>query len=174
MLCPNDPPRIFVRWMMPVCYQLSCISLCAFHLSHFGPSNFYCVGSLTTKHFPRHTSLIHFNHLNQPFPITAATLRDSIKRTLCNKQMCNCPSVIIVHIQCTGLYEDCPNLSTTILCLKSFKLIINFRPVNLKILEQVSLLTEYQRSLPTTFFILRYSLIVKEDRKIFQKMIVCQ
>jgi hypothetical protein len=111
-LCPNDPPRILVRWMMPVCYQLSCVSLCTFHLSQFGPSNFYCVGSLTSKHFrSRHPSLIHYNHLHQPFPVTAATLRDSIKRTLCNKQMCNCPSVITVHMQCTNLYEDSPNLS---------------------------------------------------------------
>jgi hypothetical protein len=174
-LCPNDAPRILVCWMMPVCYQLSCVCLCAFHLSQFVPSTFNCVGSLTSKHFPiRHPSLIRCNHLHQPFPVTAATLRDSIKRTLCNKQMCNCPSAITVHMQCTNLYEDSPNLSTIILCLKACKLIINFCPVNLKGLEQVSLLTEHQRSLPSTFFALRYSLIVKVERKMFQRMIVCQ
>jgi hypothetical protein len=154
-----------VEWCL---FAISCrVSLHAFHLSQFIPSTFYCVGSLTSKHFPSlHPSLIHYNHLHQPFPVTPATLRDSIKRTLCNKQMCNCPSVITVHIQCSNLYEDSPNLSNTILCLKAFKLIINVCPVNLKGLEQVSLLTEHQRSFPSTFFTLRYSLIFKEDKNI--------
>ena len=35
--------------LMNVCYQLSCTSVCAFHLSDFGPSNFYCVCCLTSK-----------------------------------------------------------------------------------------------------------------------------
>ena len=128
--------------MMPVCYQLSCVSLCTFLLSQFGLSNFYCVGSLTSKQFPSLTSLIHYNHFRQPFPVTAATLRDSIKRTLCNKQVCNCPSIVIVHMKFTTLYEDCPNLSTTILCLKACKLVINVCSVNMRGLEQVPLLTE--------------------------------
>jgi hypothetical protein len=128
--------------MMHVCFQLSCISLCAFHLSHFGPSNFCCVGCLTSKRFPSHPSLIHYNHLHQPFPVTAATPRDSIKRTFCNKQMCNCPSVVTVHMKCTTLYADSPNLSITILCLKACKSIINVCPVNMKGLEQVSLLND--------------------------------
>ena len=128
--------------MMPICFQLSCISLYAFHLSQFGPSKFYCVGSLTSKRFPSHPSLIHYNHLHQPFPVTGAMLRDSIKKTLCNKQMCNCPSVVTVHMQCTTLYADSHKLSVTIVCLKACKLIINFCPVNMKGLEQVSLLAE--------------------------------
>ena len=123
-------------------YQLSCVSLCAFHLSQFGPSKFYCVGSLSSKQIPRLTSLIHYNHLRQPFPVTAATLRDSIKGTLCNKQVCNCPSVVIVHMQCTILYADCPNLSVTLSCLNACKLIINVSSVNMKCLEQMSQLSD--------------------------------
>jgi hypothetical protein len=142
--CTNDPPRILVRRMMPVCFQLSCVSLCAFNLSQFGPSNFYCVGSLTSQHLPSQLSLIHYNHLHQQFPVTAAMLRDSIKGSLCNKQMCNCPFVVIVHIKYTILYVDSSNISITILCLKACKLMINLCPVNtcMKGLEKVSLLTE--------------------------------
>ena len=73
-----------------------------------------------------HPSLIHHNHLHQPFPVTAAMLWDSIKRTPCKRQMCNCPSVFIVHMKCTTLHEDSRNLRITILCLKVFKLIIKY------------------------------------------------
>ena len=126
-------------WM----FAISCrVSLFVPSISQSSALPIFIVCCLTSKRFPSHPSLIHYNHLHQPFAVTAVTLRHSIKRTLCNKQMCNCPSVLRVRMKCTILYADSPILSTTILCPKACKLIINICPVNMKGLEQLSLLSD--------------------------------
>jgi hypothetical protein len=45
-------------------------------------------------------------------------------------------------MKCTTLYEDFSNLNITILCQKAFKLITDICPVNVKGIEQMSLLNE--------------------------------